>query len=65
MNIIQDYAYVTSKLLKPKPFGVLLSIDSVVSVKSLLSETMMSIDDKMPNSLSLSNLLCPFRRDSK
>ena len=35
------------------PFGVLLSIDIVVSIKIPLTETTMSIDYKMPNGLSL------------
>ena len=35
----------------PKPFDILLSIDKVISV--LLTETMMSIDNKTPNGLSL------------
>ena len=39
------------RVLKPQLFGVLLSIDIGVSVKSLL--TTMSIDNKMPNGLSL------------
>ena len=38
--------------LKVKPFGVLLSNDIVVSIKSLLTETKMLIDNKMPNDLS-------------
>jgi hypothetical protein len=38
--------------LEPKPFGVLISIDIVVSVKSLLTETTLTIDSKMPNGLS-------------
>ena len=36
-----------------KPFSVLVSIDIVVSVKSLPTEVMMSIDAKMPNGLNL------------
>ena len=36
-----------------KPFGALLSIDFVVSVKSLLTQTKMSIDSKTGNSLNL------------
>ena len=32
--------------LKPKPFGVFMSIDIVVSVKSLLTETTLTIDNK-------------------
>ena len=39
--------------LKLKRCGVLLSIDNIVSLKSLLTETTMSIDNKTPNSLSL------------
>ena len=37
-------------------YGIVVSIDIVVSlfsVKSLLTETMMSVDDKTPNGLSL------------
>ena len=39
--------------LKVNPFGVLLSNDMVVSIKSLLIEKKMSNDNKMANSLSL------------
>ena len=39
--------------LKVNPFGVLLSNDMVVSIKSLLIEKKMSSDNKMANSLSL------------
>ena len=39
--------------LKVKAFGVLLSNDMVVSIKSLLIEKKMSSDNKMANSLSL------------
>ena len=39
---------------KLKPFGVLASMERVKEVKSLLTETTMSIDDKMSNGLSLS-----------
>ena len=39
---------------KFKPFGILLSI---VSVRRFFSETMMSIDNKMPNGLSLGRIL--------
>ena len=35
-----------------KPFGVLALIDIIVSVKSLLTETTISIDAKTPNGLS-------------
>ena len=41
--------------LKVKPFGVLLSIDIVVSIKSLVTEMKMSIDNKMANGLSLNS----------
>ena len=44
---------VTLYLLKLKLFDVLLSIDIIVLVRRLFTETMMSIDYKMPNSLSL------------
>ena len=40
-------------ILKLKHFGILLSIDDVVSLKSLLVETTMPINNKTPNSLSL------------
>ena len=40
-------------ILKLKRFGVLLLIGNIVSLKSLLTETTMPIDNKMPNSLSL------------
>ena len=39
--------------LKVNPFGVLLSNDNFVSIKSLLIEKKMSSDNKMANSLSL------------
>ena len=39
--------------LKFKLFGVLLSIDNVVSVRRLFTETMMSIDNDTQNGLSL------------
>ena len=38
--------------LESKPFGFLMSIGTVVSVKSLLTETTLTIDSKMPNGLS-------------
>ena len=38
--------------LESKPFGFLMSIGTVVSVKSLLTETTLTIDSKMPNCLS-------------
>ena len=37
------------------PFGVLLSNDIVVSIKSLLTEKKMSSDNKMANDLSLNS----------
>ena len=40
-------------ILKLKLCCVLLSIDIVISIKNLLTEPTMSIDDKMPNGLSL------------
>ena len=40
---------------KVKPFGVLLSIDIAVSVKRLLNERTMPIDNKTPNCLTFIN----------
>ena len=37
------------KELKPKMFGVLLSIDVIVSVRRFFTEMMLSIDNKMHN----------------
>ena len=39
--------------LKPKLFGVLLLVEIVVSERRLFTETIMSIDNKTPNGLSL------------
>ena len=39
--------------LKPKLFGVLLFIEIVVSERRIFTETIMSIDNKTPNGLSL------------
>ena len=41
-------------MLKLKLFGVLLSIDIVISVKSLFTGLIMLIDNKTPNNLSFS-----------
>ena len=46
------------KSLKLMPFGVLLSIDIVVSIKSFLTETMISDEHKMLNGLSLKVVPC-------
>ena len=46
-------------LLKLKLFGVLSSIDIVVSVRRLFTETMMSIDYEKRNSLSLNMYQLP------
>ena len=43
------------KDLKLELFGLSLSIDIVISVKSLLTETTISIDNKMPHGLSFKN----------
>ena len=37
--------------IKLKPFGVLLSIAVVISLRRLFTETRMSIDNKKPNGL--------------
>ena len=47
------YLMVLDPDLKVHPFGVLLSNDNFVSIKSLLIEMKMSSDNKMANSLSL------------
>ena len=47
------YLIILDPDLKVKPFGVLLSNDIVVSIKSLLTEKKMSSDNKMANGLSL------------
>ena len=39
--------------LKIEPFGILLSIDIIITVRRLFTETMMSIDNKMPSRLKL------------
>ena len=39
---------------KVKPFGILASIDIVVSIKISLLEMMMTIDTRTPNGLALS-----------
>ena len=50
---VKFYGGLRIRILKLNLFGVLKSIDIVISVKSLLTETMISIDTRMPNGLSL------------
>ena len=54
MRVSNNYvmlSLINSDKLKHNPFGVLSSIDIVISVKSLHNETAMSIDHNMPNLL--------------
>jgi hypothetical protein len=62
LNLLQqNHIFVCTVQLKHRLFGVLESIDFIISVRRLSTRTTMSIDTNTPNGLSLkSSLLTPF-----
>ena len=56
---VPDKKLVNKAILAQAVWSLIASIDIIVSVKSLLTETSMSIDDKMPNGLRLHYLQYP------